>query len=142
MPTLTRNLRLDRKELTSLTRRWGKLSLWSLKRMASCHAWSKAASASRKSAAVIPFVFIKVMQSSDRRKSCSLVIRPFLNPLWEEERSLFDSRYDERRDAMIRSNSFAREEMREIGRQFFASLLSFPHLGVIFIVAVFQIEGK
>ena len=53
-----------------------------------------------------------------------------------------DSRKKNRLDRMMRSKSFDRQKMREIGRKEAGELRGFPILWVGIIEDVFQMEGK
>ena len=53
-----------------------------------------------------------------------------------------DSRKKSRRDRMMRSKSFEKQEVREIGRKEAGESRSFPILSMKLIEDVFQMEGK
>ena len=53
-----------------------------------------------------------------------------------------DSRKKNRRDRMMRSNSFEMQEVREIGRKEAGESRGFPILWMGIIEDVFQMEGK
>ena len=53
-----------------------------------------------------------------------------------------DSRKKNRRDRMMRSNSFETQEVREIGRKEAGESRGFPILWMGIIEDVFQMEGK
>ena len=53
-----------------------------------------------------------------------------------------DSRKKSRRDRMMRSESFERQEVREIGRKEAGESRGFPILCMGIIEDVFQLEGK
>ena len=135
--------RFERKELRNLVRRFGSPRFcFSLYLMPLCQHLSKAASASKKRAATIWLFLNDMWHCSEIRRSCSEVICFALNPLCDFENRLLFSICIERRRAISRSSNLPRQLSRDMGRKFFASLVSFPGLGIRIVFALLQAVGK
>ncbi|CAI6356474.1 unnamed protein product [Macrosiphum euphorbiae] len=139
-PTLTEYDRFDKNDLTRLTSCGAVLSLSSLCSSPSCHTLSNAFSKSRKTAAVFYLRFVAlvrwsttcvswlVVECCGRKANCSGLIDGDSVLL-----SLISTRI---------SSTFAMELISDIGRWLLGFFRSFPGLGIIMTVAIFQEAGK